>query len=315
MKAVTFVNGNVRVCEIVDPEPGPSDLLVEMRAAALNGADHYLKLGTYPGQQNASTRPGLEVAGVVVGMGEAAEAAGFGLGDRVMGLTGTAAQAELCVLDHRLARAVPDIMSWSDAGSFTEGFTAAHDGLRTLAGITAGSQVAITGASGGVGVAAVLTSLMLDAVPYAGVRDADRLVDLEKLGAQGYLLDNGPADDVEFDAVLELVSGKYLRDHIRRLAFDSTIVVLGCAAGPGADFNLLKLMARRGRLVGTTLRSRDISQRSAAMHAMCDDLLGRWLSSDLEFPIQASFELDGAADAYEAFGRSGKFGKVVITNY
>src|SRR4051795_5552424 len=106
MRAVTIRDGALSVEEHGDPEPGPGQVLVSVKAAGLNGADILQRKGAYPAPPGSPPDiPGLELAGEVIGRGPRAER--FGDGDRVMAVVGGGGQAELALLHERGAMPVP----------------------------------------------------------------------------------------------------------------------------------------------------------------------------------------------------------------
>src|SRR3954463_15759987 len=111
MRAATVRDGQIVVADHPDPEPGPSEVLVRVRAAGLNGADILQRKGGYPAPPGAPPDiPGLELAGEVVALGPRAER--FAEGDRVMGITAGGGQAELAVVHERQLMPVPDAVEW-----------------------------------------------------------------------------------------------------------------------------------------------------------------------------------------------------------
>jgi NADPH:quinone reductase-like Zn-dependent oxidoreductase len=125
MQAVTIVDGDLQWNEHPDPEPGPHELLVAVRAAGLNGADMMQRLGFYPAPPGyPQDIPGMEFAGEVVGLGS--EVRRHALGDRVMALVGGGAQAEMVLVDEGSVIDVPENITWEEAGGFPEVFTTAH---------------------------------------------------------------------------------------------------------------------------------------------------------------------------------------------
>src|SRR5512144_2732444 len=107
MKAATIRDGELVVAEHPDPEPGTGEVLVKVASAGLNGADMLQRKGGYPAPPGSPPDiPGLELAGEVVARGPAAER--FADGDRVMGIVGGGAQAELCVVHERQLMPVPE---------------------------------------------------------------------------------------------------------------------------------------------------------------------------------------------------------------
>src|SRR5215212_4927322 len=127
MRAATIRDGGeIAVAEHPDPEPGVEQVLVRVRAAGLNGADMLQRRGAYPAPPGSPPDiPGLELAGEVLATGPGAQR--FGEGDRVMGITGGGAQAELATVHERQLMPVPENIELPAAGAIPEVFTTAHD--------------------------------------------------------------------------------------------------------------------------------------------------------------------------------------------
>src|SRR5437660_12835246 len=126
MRAVTIRDGELRIEEHPDPQPGSGEVLVRVRAAGLNGADIHQRRGRYPAPPGSPQDiPGLELAGEVAALGPGAER--FEVGDRVMGIVGGGGQAELAVVHERILMPVPQELDWPEAGGVPEVFTTAHD--------------------------------------------------------------------------------------------------------------------------------------------------------------------------------------------
>src|SRR3954466_5974488 len=107
MRAATVRDGQIVVADHPDPEPGPSEVLVRVRSAGINGADILQRKGGYPAPPGSPPDiPGLELAGEVVARGPGAER--FAEGDAVMAITGGGGQAELAVVHERQLMPVPD---------------------------------------------------------------------------------------------------------------------------------------------------------------------------------------------------------------
>src|SRR3954464_3270694 len=148
MKAATIRDGELVVAEHPDPAPGAGEVLVKVASAGLNGADMLQRRGGYPAPPGSPPDiPGLELAGEVAALGDAAER--FAVGDRVMGIVGGGGQAELATVHERQLMPVPDRLSWAEAGGLPEVFTTAHDALFTQAGLAAGGRPLGPRATGG----------------------------------------------------------------------------------------------------------------------------------------------------------------------
>lgn len=312
MRAVTFVDGEIRILDQPDPEPGLGELLVAVRAAGLNSGDLLQQRGLYPAPPGSPLDvPGLEFAGEVIECGPGVS--GFEVGDRVMAVVGGGAQAERVVVHERCALVIPEGVSFEQAGGFPEAFTTAHDALFSQCALTIGERVGITGAAGGVGTAAVQLAVAAGATVTASVRDPKRHDDVTALGAM-VVGPDGFWDQGPFDVILELVGGPNLDADVKALATGGRVVVIGVGAGAKGQVNLLALMAARGSIHASTLRARPLDGKAVAAQAVASHVLPLLAGGHVRVPIHEVFELGDALDAYAAFAAGGKFGKIVLVS-
>lgn len=311
MKAViTPGDGSLAIEERPAPVPADGEVLIAVRAAGLNGADRLQRAGLYPAPPGAPADiPGLELAGEVVALGPGVEQAK--VGDRVMAIVAGGGQAELCCVHESHLLAVPDSVGWPEAGGFAETFTTAHDAVITQAGLRAGERLLVTGAAGGVGTAAIQIAKAFGAEAVASVRSEELRGRVAELGATvcapGEESDHGP-----FDVVLELVGAPNIPDDLGALATGGRIVVIGVGAGAKTELNLLAVMGKRAKIMGSTLRARSIPEKACAAAGVNGDLIPLLADGSLTVPVEASFELADADAAYERFAAGGKFGKIVL---
>jgi NADPH2:quinone reductase len=312
MRATTIVDGRIELTERPDPVPGPGQILVRVRAAGINGADLLQRAGNYPPPAGyPEDLPGLEFAGEVLDTGSGS--ARFRAGDLVMAVTGGAAQCELVVVHEREALPVPPGIPAPEAGGFPEVFTTAHDALFTQAQLTVGERLLVHGAAGGVGSAAVQLGVAAGATVVATVRSADNRPRVAELGATAV----APGEEGEhgpFDVILELVGASNLPANLDHLAIGGRICIIGVGGG-GAEgpINLHRLMVKRGRMLGSTLRARPLEAKADAARRVERSVLPLLADGRVRVPVAATFPAEQGAEAYERFARGAKFGKVVIT--
>jgi NADPH:quinone reductase len=311
MRAATIRDGRIEVVEHPDPEPQDGQLLVRVHAAGLNGADMLQLAGGYPPPPGAPADiPGLELAGEVLACGRRAER--FEPGDRVMAIVAGGGQAELAVVHERTAMPVPEELDWTAAGGVPEVFTTAHDALFTQARLSVGERLLVHGAAGGVGMAAVQLGVMAGARVTATVRNEHAREQIAALGVNA-IGPEGFSDAGPFDVILELVGAMNLDENLDALAIGGRIAIIGVGAGATAEINLHKLMGKRGRIHGSTLRVRPIEEKAMAARLVEKMVLPGFASGDLSVPVAATYPLAEAAAAYERFKAGGKLGKIVLT--
>jgi NADPH2:quinone reductase len=311
VRAATIRDGEVLVQEHFDPEPGAGEVLVRVRGAGLNGADMLQRKGRYPAPPGSPPDiPGLELAGEVCALG--AGATRFAEGDRVMGIVGGGGQAELAVVHERQLMPVPDSVAFPDAGGLPEVFTTAHDALCTQAGLRPGERLLVHGAAGGVGTAAVQIGHAIGAHVTATVRNPAARDPVAGLGAEEVLEPDGFEEHGPFDVILELVGAPNLPGDVKALDTGGRIVVIGIGAGAKGELNLAALMAKRARIMASTLRARPLEQKAATARAVERELLPLFDRDTLRVPVSDVFELDDVAAAYDHVAAGGKLGKVIL---
>jgi NADPH2:quinone reductase len=311
MHAVTIVDGAVVWQEQPEPEPGPADLLVRVRAAGICRGDLMQRDGFYPPPPGTAPpdQPGFELAGEVVATGERVRR--FPVGDRVMAVVTGAGQAELAVVPEMVALPVPDALSWPQAGGFPENYTTAHDALFSQCQLRMGERVCVHGAAGGVGTAAVELAVAAGAEVVATVRNPALRDGVAALGATVVAPEDVAAAG-DFDVILELVGGVNMPANLAALRIGGRIAVIGVGAGLSAEISLLSLMGKRGRIHGSTLRPRPLEQKAMAARRVERHVLPLLAAGAVTVPIAATVPMAEAAAAYQRFAAGRKLGKIVL---
>jgi putative PIG3 family NAD(P)H quinone oxidoreductase len=310
MHAAKIVDGRVEWADQPDPEPGTGEVLVEVAAAGLNGADLLQRAGFYPPPPGSPDIPGLELAGTVVALGP--NATRFSVGDRVMAVVGGGGQAELAVVHERGAVPVPDPIDWPAAGGFPEVFTTAHDALFTQCSLAMGERLCVHGAAGGVGTAGVQLGAAAGCTVVATVRNEALRDEVGALGASTVLAPDEFVDEGPFDVILELVGAANLDGNLRALAIGGRISIIGVGAGARGEIDLHVLMVKRGRIHGSTLRPRPLEQKADAARRIEAHVLPLLADGRIHVPVAATFPFDQIEAAYERFAAGGKLGKIVL---
>jgi len=310
VRAAVIADKSLSWSQWPDPVPGTGEVLVEVHAAGVNRADLLQRAGHYPPPSGIPPEiPGLECAGIVVDAGPGTRR--FVVGDRVMGLLGGAGQAELAVMHERIAMAVPAGIALDVAGGFCEAFATAHDAVFTQCRLGAGERLLVSGAAGGVGIAAVQLGVAAGATVVASVRDGERRDAVAAFGATPVapeeIASHGP-----YDVVLELVGGPNIAADLAALTTGGRIVVIGTVAGSRAELDLQLLMVRRATIRASTLRARPLEEKALVARALERHVLPLLAAGRVAVPIESRFAFADAQAAYERFAAGGKLGKIVL---
>jgi NADPH:quinone reductase len=236
------------VTDLPDPVPGPGQLLVRVRAAAVNFPDVLFIAGKYQIKIPPPFTPGSELAGEVIAVGEGAP---FRPGQRVSGVSAIGAFAELAVLEAAAVALVPDDADFASAAAFGVTYRTAYHAVRSIAPVAEGDWVVVLGAAGGVGLAAVDLAVAMKARVLAAASSREKLDLCLQRGAAAvvdYELEDLKTRIRELTSdsarvVLDPVGGRYSEPALRALARGGTFVTLGYAAGtiPAIPLNLVLL--------------------------------------------------------------------------
>jgi NADPH:quinone reductase len=314
MQAAVISKGSLVVEQRPDPVPGLGEVLIRVRAAGLNNADRMQIQGGYPAPAGSPADiPGLEIAGEVLSLGPGVFR--FAVGDRVMAVVGGGGLAELITVHERTLIPVPSTVDWNTAGGFPEAFTTAHDALVTQCGLVTGERLCVHGAAGGVGMAAAQIGAVMGADVVATVRNSDLRAAVESLDPSAIRA----VDSVDFgqhgpfDVVIELVGASNLSENLRSLNIGGRISVIGISAtGAKTEIDLLAVMSKRAKIMGSTLRARPLEQKADAAARVEKQLLGHLAAGRLQVPIVEAFPLAQVNEAYARFAAGAKFGKIVV---
>jgi NADPH2:quinone reductase len=311
----------LRWCDVPEPEFGPEDLLVAVRATALNRADLLQRRGLYPppGAKSEHEIPGLEFAGEIVAMGDRVE--GFAVGDRVMGILGGGGYAEKVVTHHRLAVRIPPNLTWVDAAAVPEAFITAHDALLQC-DLGCGESVLIHAVGSGVGAAAVQIAAVIGATPIIGTAGTSAklraAVDLGLDVAVDYHSQDFVAETLAAtggrgaDVIVDFIAASYLDRNVRALARCGRMIVIGLLGGLRAELDLATLLAKRASIRGTVLRSRSLEEKAAATRAFEKAVLPHIEAGRIRPVVDSRHALADAVKAHRYMETNANFGKIVL---
>jgi len=307
------------IAEVPDPEPGPGELLVSVRAAALNRADVMQRAGSYQPPPGVSPILGVEIAGEVVGMGE--RVAGRALGERVCGIVGGGGYAELCPLDAGMAIEIPGGWSFAEAAAVPEVFMTADTTLFELGRLAAGQTVLVHAGGSGVGTACVQLARAAGATAVVTAGSAGKIARAIELGAAAgwnykevdfvaAVLDWSGGAGV--DVVEDFVGGPYLPRNLAVLKDEGRLVLVGDLAGEPATVDVLPIILRRLQILGSAMRPLPIEGKRAIARRFRERWLPKLLSGDLHPVVDRVFPVQDVVAAHAYMEANRNFGKVLL---
>jgi len=305
--------------ERIGSAPCPEDgVRIQVAACGANFADILMVAGAYQRKPPFPFSPGLEAAGMVTEVGPAVRR--IQVGDRVMALVDHGAFCEELVAAERDVLAIPARMDFVTAAGFGIAYGTAHGAFAWRARLRPGETVLVTGAAGGVGLAAVEVAKAMDATVIAAAstpekcalaraHGADNAIDYGSEALREALLAIGPGG---IDVLFDPVGGQAFAQALRAAAFEARLVVIGFAGGTRQAVPADLLLAKNASAVGFawTAYRRD---RPAMMHESFARLFAWWEEGRLKPVIAEMRGLGHAPEVLRRLDRRAVQGKIVVT--
>ncbi len=319
MKAIVQESTKLIWTDVPDVQAGRGEIGISIRASAVNRADLSQRAGGYAPPPGASEILGLECAGIVDEVGSGVDS--FDVGDRVCALLAGGGYAERTVVPAGQALRIPAGQDFSGAAAIPEVYATAYLNLYMEASLQPGESVLIHAGGSGVGTAAIQMCVAFQNPCYVTAGSKDKIQRCVELGATDGCVRNEDSfsELVErwtqgkgVDVILDPVGGSYFDDNLKSLSVDGRLVVIGLMGGASASLSLGRLMMRRQRVIGSTLRARSIEAKARVM-----DELGRrvWpliATGSIQPVIEQVLPIEEADKAHELIESNATFGKVVL---
>jgi len=322
MKAAVLAEGGIQIRDVQKPTPGPSQVLVRVRAAGLNRADLIIASGHMHGPVGGpGTVMGLEFAGDVEAVGS--EVKNVRPGDRVM-CSGNGGYAEYALADWGRVAPIPaNNMGYEQAATFPVALQTMHNAVVTAGRLQAGESVMIQGASSGVGLMGLQIAKLKGARFVIGTStNAGRRERLGEYGAD-LAIDTTAADwaqkvvDVTngkgVDLIVDQVSASVANGNLKAAAVLGRIVNVGRLGGFKGEFDFDLHAMKRIDYIGVTFRTRTVEEVREINRRVRADLWGDIEAGRLRLPIDRVFPLEQAAAALAHMRANAHFGKIVLT--
>lgn len=310
----------ITIGEVPKPEVGKDHIRVRVHAAGLNRADLIQRRGFYPAPHGwPANIPGLEYAGEVEAVRPGVTR--WRVGDRVMGLVGGGAQAEMVVVHQDEVLPVPSGLSYAEAAAIPEAFLTAFDALVTRGRLQAGERVLIHAVGSGVGTAAAQIAKQLGATVLGTSRSGDKLARALLYGLDvGIDTSRGAFRDAVGEPVhlvLDVLGGPAFSDNLSVLAPRGRLIMLGFLAGSETKVDLTPMLHKRLEVIGSAMRTRGLEERIPLIHEFGKQILPLFQprleqGAPLRPVLERTYPMTQLADAHRVLEDNATFGKIVV---
>jgi NADPH2:quinone reductase len=312
-----------RVEELADPKIGARDVLIDVKAIGLNFPDTLMLQGKYQTRPDRPFVPGRDASGVVLAVGTSVTR--VRTGDRVIAQVATGAFAEKLAAPEARCFRMPDSMDFVIGAGMVTIYNTAYVAVVIRGQVKPGETVLVTGASGGVGLAAVQIARAQGARVLAGVTSKDKgqvalasgaeaLIDLaapdlrESLREQVFALTDGRGADAVFDPV----GGDVFDAALRAVAYAGRMVIIGFASGRIPEVKGHYVLLKNISVIGAPL---DIhfKMQPELMDAAVADLFRLYEKGEIKPEIMATYPLNDIHKAMDLIVGRKVRGKIVLT--
>ena len=323
MKAITRKGDGgpevLQLSEVSPPQPTETQLLVDVKATALNRADLIQRRGGYPPPPGESEILGLEIAGMVSGMG--ATVTGFNKGDRVFGLVGGGGYAEQAVIDFRMAMFMPDEWSFEEAAAVPEVFFTANENIFTLGRLSAGETILIHAGGSGVGTAGIQIAHHVGARVFVTAGTSDKIDNCKALGAiaginykhSDFVTEIERLTDGDgVDVVLDFIGAPYLARNLQILKTKGRLLQVGLMGGSATEIDLGMVMRKRLQIIGSVMRPQSLDEKISITQRFVDRWLPEFKKGTLQPVIDSVYPLAQVREAHQYMEANRNFGKIIL---
>lgn len=297
------------------PVAGHGQILIKVVWAGVNRPDVLQRAGSYAPPPGASDLPGLECAGIVVGLGPGVTR--WKPGDRVCALLPGGGYAEYvtCPADHALP--IPQGLDLRQAAALPETAFTVWSNVVIRGGLHAGERFLVHGGSSGIGTMAIQIARARGANVWATAGSAEKCAAIANLGAQA--INYRDQDFVAIlrkaggaDLILDMVGGDYIVRNLKALAEAGRLVFIAFLGGPKAEVNFAPIMTRRLTVTGSTLRPQSDAMKSRIAEELRRDLWPLIETGAVRPLIDSTYPLDQAAEAHRHMETSSHIGKILL---
>ncbi len=311
----------LHVAEMPVPKPGAGDVLIAVEAAGVSRADVLQRRGLYPPPEGASPVLGLEVAGTVRKTGP--DVTRWRRGDRVCALCAGGGYAEFAVVPQGQVLPIPDGWSAVEAATLPENAFTVYDSVFSRAKLQPGETILVHGGTSGIGTTAIMFSTALGArvIATAGTdQKCEACVKLGAVAAINYRRYDFVAEVMRItqgrgvNVVLDIVGGDYIARDLACLALDGRVACLATQRGRTAEIDLGVVLHRRATVLGSSLRPRSASQKSAIAERLRERIWPLLPSRTAIVPVvDSTYPFERAADAHARLESGVHVGTIVLT--
>ena len=318
MKAIIVSdNKNLLWSEAKKPKILDDEVLIKIKATAVNRADVVQKNGFYPPPPGASEILGLECSGVIEAIGKNVKKRK--VGEKVCALLAGGGYAQYASCPEQQAVPAPEGISLTEAASLPEVYATCWLNLFHEANMKEGDVVLIHAGASGIGTAAIQLCNIFNCKSFVTAGSSQKINYCINLGANnGSLRHEKPFEDIKkwepdgIDIILDPVGGKYFEDNLSVLSMEGRLLLIGLMGGTKSQIDLGPILMKRQKIIGSTIRARSSFIKGKVMNDLHQKVWPYFKSKKLNPIIHKTMNIKEANKAHEVMEKNENIGKIVL---
>jgi putative PIG3 family NAD(P)H quinone oxidoreductase len=299
------------------PEILDNEVLIKIKATAVNRADVVQKNGFYPPPLGASEILGLECSGIIEAIGKNVKKRK--VGEQVCALLAGGGYAQYASCPEEQAIPTPEGISLTNSASLPEVFATCWLNLFHEANMQENDIVLLHAGASGIGTAAIQLCNLFNCKSFVTASTHEKISYCIKLGAEnGSLRSNKPFDDVKnwapdgVDIILDPVGGSYFQDNLDVLSIEGRLLLIGLMGGTKSEINLGQVLMKRQKIIGSTIRARSSIVKGKVMNDLLEKVWPHFKSKKIKPIIYKTMSIENANQAHEIMEKDENIGKLVL---
>lgn len=317
MKAILINDGTMSWEETAIPNCKDHEILIKVKATAVNRADLAQKIGLYPPPPGASQILGLECSGVIEKIGKKVKKRK--IGEEVTALLAGGGYAEYVCCPEIQALPVPKNISLTECAAIPEVFATCWLNLFMEGNLKKGEKVLFHAGASGIGTAGIQLCREFGCTTYVTAGNKEKVDFCLDLGCEkGFVRLDSSFPSFEkycpdgLDIILDPVGGNYFNENLKNLSIDGRLIIIGILGGTDAKLNIGHILMKRQKIIGSTIRARSIEIKGQVMSQLYKNVWPLFEEKKIKPIIYKSMNITDVDLAHEIMSDNKNIGKIIL---
>jgi len=317
MKAIVITDNKLNWVDNEDPDCKDNEVIIKVKATAVNRADLAQRVGLYPAPPGASEILGLECSGIIQEIGR--NVVNRKVGDEVVALLAGGGYAEYVSCPEVQTLPLPKNINLSDGAAIPEVFATCWLNLFMEGNLKKGEKVLFHAGASGIGTAGIQLCNIFQCESYITAGSEEKVEFCIDLGSNAGTVrlensfksfkDHCPSG---LDIILDPVGANYFEENLNNLAIDGRLIIIGILGGVNGKINIGNLLMKRQKIIGSTIRSRSIEVKGKVMNALYENIWDHFEKKIIKPIIYKKLPIREADQAHKIMENNNNIGKIIL---